>query len=559
MDAVPAHVMDYESIKALAKASGRSYRDLLAMAPHTDPFYAGAPAGRVLGEWFAAMWERCGYAGRRGIHLRRMHYHVSQNLPEDQRHLPDGTAYENDKESWECLADASRFARHLGLVDGDALDDRRNPDPKFLGGQVDLYRDTVPGYRIEAPDDWPEWWLPEIDTDPGWNLDFKLPEPEVGGYDYSIADQPYLLEVVVEKSTMDDVLEPVCRRYGVNLVSGPGFQSITYARKLLHRVRQSGKPARIFYISDFDPAGERMPVAVARQIEFYLPQIAPGADVKLTQVALTPEQVDEYGLPRIPNNKRDVRMAKFEKIFGEGRVELDALEGVRPGELARLLAEAAAPYVDETLSRALGDAKREAQAAVDAAWDDATAPYRPELKVIADEAMAITARYRERLAALNAELQEELAPLQVRLTAARRALTTEVHLIEVEVPARPEPETDAQDEDAWLFDAGRDYLAQIAAYKDRRGENLGEVVIPTDGLTDRLRETVETIRAAGGRMTTAEFAASTGMNTVRPQGAAARLKDCEAAGLLTHTGRGGKGNPQVWQVVEGPQVMEETA
>jgi hypothetical protein len=134
---------------------------------------------------------------------------------------------------------------------------------------------------------------------------------------------------------MDDVLLPLCQRYRVNLVTGLGFMSITAVISLLTRVRASQKPARILYISDFDPAGDGMPTAVARQIEYWVNTNAVALDIKLPPVALTREQVGAYRLLRIPVKDSDRRKAGFEERYGEGAVELDALEALQPGELAR--------------------------------------------------------------------------------------------------------------------------------------------------------------------------------------------------------------------------------
>ena len=71
---------------------------------------------------------------------------------------------------------------------------------------------------------------------------------------------------------MDDILIPLCQRYYVNLVTGIGFLSITHVLQLIDRVIDNRKPTRIFYISDFDPAGVQMPVQVSRQIEYWLDQ-----------------------------------------------------------------------------------------------------------------------------------------------------------------------------------------------------------------------------------------------------------------------------------------------
>jgi len=116
--------------------------------------------------------------------------------------------------------------------------------------------------------------LPAIEQELASLIDLPVPGiEEVNGYDYHATDQPYHVELWIEKSTMDDVLVPICEELHVNLVTSIGFQSIASVVRLLQRVHelmrlcQAEKPVRIFYSSDFDPAGDQMPVAVARQIE----------------------------------------------------------------------------------------------------------------------------------------------------------------------------------------------------------------------------------------------------------------------------------------------------
>lgn len=62
--------------------------------------------------------------------------------------------------------------------------------------------------------------------------------------------QRYHLEVVCEKTTRNEVLVPLCRQYGMNLQTGTGELSITAALKMVRRIEQVGKPARVFSISD---------------------------------------------------------------------------------------------------------------------------------------------------------------------------------------------------------------------------------------------------------------------------------------------------------------------
>ena len=120
------------------------------------------------------------------------------------------------------------------------------------------------------------------------------------------------------------------------------------------RVASIRKPTRIFYISDFNPSGDSIPVAgVARQAEYWIKQYAEGTDVKLQPLVLTAEQAQEYALPRTPIKSTDKRKAGFERLHDIGATELDALEALHPGELRNILVEAIEPYRDEDIEQEL--------------------------------------------------------------------------------------------------------------------------------------------------------------------------------------------------------------
>jgi hypothetical protein len=472
VDGLNGDYRGYERIKQLAAALGQAngtrgrpkpVAELLAMSRNRDPYYAGQPAQREKAVWFAELWQRLQLP--RGVHLRRIHYRLvsrKRGQPRPVKH--DGTPYENTELCWEYLQEAGAMARYLKLVPADAFEDHRNPPPKLFMHASGPH--GAPAVELEELD----WWsLPRIRTDLTTDLWFPLPGIEaVYGYEYDAGDQPYHVEIWIEKSTMDEVLEPVCRRLHVNLITGEGFQSITNVVKLLQRVCALGKPARIFVISDFDPAGDSMPVAIARQAEFWLPAFAAGADVKVTALALTREQVKAYRLPPIPIKDSDTRKAGFEERYGEGAVELDALEAVRPGALGRLVRDAIAPYRDPTLEDRLAEAEAEARDRAGEAWRDRIAPYREELGAIRQEAREIVGHYEGRLEELDEALQADLAPLRERLEAVRRAVQEEIDQFAVELPERPTPDTDPVDEDDWLFASERDYFTQLAVYKARK-------------------------------------------------------------------------------------------
>ena len=449
----------YEAIKTLAQDEGLTIPDLLAMARNNDPFFCGSPAQEDKARWFVELWQRFGYTT--GVHLRRVHYRlVSQHAPT----MHDGQPYENTERCWSYLCEAGKFARILGLVSAEAFEDHRNPDPHILVSARD--EEPTPEFTLYDP----ELHLPSIDVDLG--VDFYLPAPSVFGYDYSPADQPYHLELWVEKSTMDDVLTPICEEIGANLVTSLGFQSITSVVTLLKRLAVYDKPARIFYISDFDPAGDGMPSAVARQIEFWLQDFAPGADVKLTPLVLTRAQVIQYRLPRIPIKDTDKRRGGFEDRHGEGAVELDALEALYPGELAGIVRRALVPYRDPDLAGELRATARAALATVYTAWRAEIEAERSALALLQDDALAIAERYREDLERLSAALESDLDPVRAQVDAIRQAIQDKLEDFEPDLLDRPEPVTDEPDESGWLFDAGRDYLDQLEVYQARKASGV---------------------------------------------------------------------------------------
>jgi len=450
----------YEKIKQLKKESGYNIPDLLALAPANDPFYAGSPSAREKAEWFANLWQEFGYSS--GVHLRRFHYQlVSQEEP--IKH--DGKPYKNTDKDWEYLLAASKYARHLGLVDPKAFTDRRNPDPHiFLPDN--FYQEEIAGWTYNFLN----WCLPLIAIELADDLDWELPFLSSVGYDYNENMQPYHMEIWAEKSTMDDVLIPLCRRYSVNLVTGIGFLSITSVISLLERISRYKKPCRIFYVSDFDPAGAVMPTAVGRQIEYYLEGQAAGANVKLNPIVLTKEQVTQYRLPRIPIKETDKRKNGFEERFGEGAVELDALEALHPNKLARIIKENIEQFRDGKLNKKIYEAREEAEEELKSWWEARIEPYQEDLDNLKAKVEAITSIFQEQIDELKTKLEAELEPLKDDINSLRQAIQLEIDNMYPELPKLPEPETEPND-DGWLFDSNRNYSEQLDVYKKKRNGN----------------------------------------------------------------------------------------
>lgn len=366
------------------------------------------------------------------------------------------------------------------MVDVDAFVDKRNQEPilnaYFYGFD---YAQPVVGVSGNWRDGVEALELPELPALPDLPELPELPTLDAGGYDD--IEQPYLIEIWVEKTTMNDVLEPLCRRYNCNLITGAGELSITAVRAFLKRARRANRPARILYISDFDPAGLGMPISIARKIEFYQRNDYrfEDLDIALQPIVLTEEQVSWYSLPRVPVKDSDLRKARFEQGHGEGQVELDALEALYPGTLAGIVEDAIRRYYDPDLVENARAAKRELQSHLDELASTHRDSY--EAEAVALDYRDLVNEYqatRDAFAALVAQFQpqldayrERLADLQVRARDVYSQVESDLREAGdgVDLDEFPLPDPDiAGDPDGVLYESTRGYEEQLEAYRAQR-------------------------------------------------------------------------------------------
>ncbi len=427
-------------IAILARAAGVSQSDLLALAPQNDPFALHQKSRRRNAEWFADLFDR--FAFEHGVHIRRVHYRViSQESPILR---PDnGKAYLNTTSDWALLVNASRDARYLGLVPSGSFIDRRNPAPITYFAHDPCGGTSIRDhglYLAELDGEFPT--LPEITFDAG------KPGAEV------------LVEIWCEKSTMNDVLEPLARRYGCNLITGLGEMSETSVRLLIDRARAADRATHVIYLADFDPGGRSMPVAVSRKVEFALTQIDHPHAITLDPLALTEAQCRDYRLPRTPIKTTERRAAKFEERFGAGATELDALEALHPGALGKMVAAEIERFIDPEYRRTHDLAVSEHCARlsrITAAVQDCHFDEIEGLRGEYSELVEMFGNWHRRAETVFGRIADDLAD-------------TEIPAFEPPVPRSPAPRPEP------LFSSTRSYLDQIAAYREWQGKGgLGNV------------------------------------------------------------------------------------
>lgn len=429
----------YDEIKRLAKEMGCRVTDLLAQAPANDPFYAEVPARAEAAEWFAGQWHHFGWQA--GVHLRRVHYRLVS--AEEPILRPDGSPYQNLDRHWQWLVSSSLAARYLGLIPADVLVDRRNPDPILNAA--------------EDPGDQPGVGVVGGSPDFGWSLDEELTLPGLLTRGFR-ARQPYLVEVWIEKSTQNDILAPLARRLGFNLVPGNGETSEIQVRQAVERAIRAERPMRILYVSDFDPGGRSMPLAFSRKLEFILGARELDLDITAQPIVLTPEQCRDYRLPRTPLKESERRAAKFEARFGEGATELDALEALRPGELARIVEGEVCRWLDPTLPQRTAAAEREFQRKLEEIEDEVHERY---------DVAELVERYDAIRAALS-RLEEDAAATWEHVATDLYEAAPSVGLSTLPQPRPANPDPDP------LFDSRRDYFDQLDRYRQWQGRDQEE-------------------------------------------------------------------------------------
>ncbi|BDS10901.1 hypothetical protein [Aureispira anguillae] len=144
-------------------------------------------------------------------------------------------------------------------------------------------------------------------------------------------NQPYFIEVWIEKKALQGVFQAPCRNHEVALAPCKGYPSLTFLNEATDRFRNAmdqDKKAVILYFGDYDASGEDIPRSIQESLYDF------GVDVAVQRVALMEEQVLEMQLPPAPTKKTDSRAKNW---TGLGQVELDA---VKP-EILQMMCEQA--------------------------------------------------------------------------------------------------------------------------------------------------------------------------------------------------------------------------
>jgi hypothetical protein len=148
------------------------------------------------------------------------------------------------------------------------------------------------------------------------------------------------VQIWIEKNALLGVVEPVTSEYAVPLHSAVGYSSISFLHKTAQTLKDLECPIFVYQFGDLDPSGAHAAEVIERELRGF----APEADIRFERIAITPDQVKEFGLTAAlrDTKTKDPRYQWFreryrdEAIINGGRLSVE-LDAIRPSLLRDLV------------------------------------------------------------------------------------------------------------------------------------------------------------------------------------------------------------------------------
>jgi hypothetical protein len=334
--------LDDAIAEAKANGGGRlTLQDLTVQKRDKDPFRMDTPGNHALAKWLLATVTTLGLRDEEKIHNRGIHYMIVTAPKELQEKVrkPDGNVYASDAASWGLLESAISYARWLGYIPFDQIEDHNSREPA-----VRIYQPPEPepyltvGIDVELPD-----------------ADDIRPTLGLAGF---TGTQPYKLVIAGEKSSLVGPLTPLADEFGADLYVSKGDISSTHIYQMAKIGDADGRPMQVFYFADCDPSGYNMGVVIAWKLLAFKTVHFPELQFQVRRAALTPAQVREHNLPESPLKPEEKRAVRWKERMGVEQTEVDAL--IRRSTLLQQMGrDAIAPFYDAGLARRVGEARQE--------------------------------------------------------------------------------------------------------------------------------------------------------------------------------------------------------
>ena len=234
---------------------------------------------------------------------------------------------------------------------------------------------------------------------------------------------------------------------------------------------RDGRPLKIFYFSDADPAGWQMPISLARKLQGLKAIEFEDLGFQIYRVALKPDQVREYGLPSTPLKDTERRADAWTAAMGVEQTEVDALAALQPNLLRQIADDAISRFYDDTLDRRVRQARNEWRRQAQQSVDEQSAEHRER---ISDDVVPLLDEKRAEIDQVLDEVRQALDEKEQQI----RAVLDEVHLdagmFELP-PIPPVPEPVFGDQPEPLCDSRWDFTEQCRRLIASKNYTNGEI------------------------------------------------------------------------------------
>jgi len=196
--------------------------------------------------------------------------------------------------------------------------------------------------------------------------------------------QKNLVEVWVEKDGLLGATANWIHDLDVTVRAPQGYGAWEFIhsamQKIKRELKQQGKEAvHIIYLGDLDPSGKDIPRFMSEDALEHFKTLLGIKDLSFTEIGLSPEQVEQYGLPQIPESeevmdkiRRDPRVRWYQEHYPSDMfVELDAFYALATVAAQQLIRDTVVSYFDESVFTETRAEERRMRAKVVRLVDDA--------------------------------------------------------------------------------------------------------------------------------------------------------------------------------------------
>jgi len=230
--------------------------------------------------------------------IRQVHYKLLNDPPLTQTNKKPNERwrYRNNDASYEKLSDLLVSARYLSRVPMSAIDDLSRLSKDF--------------------------------SHVGFESVTQFVESEVESFLYGygrnrMEGQPRHIEMLLEKNTLLNIVQPVCEKFMIPFSVNRGYGNPSLWTKMEDRWRQGGeKPFVLLSFSDHDPEGFDLCDDAIRSLRH-----RHGVEVELIRVGVTKEQINQHDVPTTLAKKSSTRYPDYlERTGSTDTWECEALD-----------------------------------------------------------------------------------------------------------------------------------------------------------------------------------------------------------------------------------------